>query len=145
MYFSYSYFLSATVVLGLVLVNLPGGNGIHCFVCNSRNDNQCEYLMSNDTASYQYVPCNDYTETGEPPFCRKIVQYVKDYDIYRVIRKCGFRRHHKDCYTVKNADHDETVCQCFEDGCNSSSSNTVSTTILGLCVFGATLKMIFML
>ncbi|KAL1464281.1 hypothetical protein WDU94_003943 [Cyamophila willieti] len=145
MYSPYSFILSTIVLLSLVVVHLPGGAAIHCFVCNSRNDPQCEYLMPNDTASYQYVLCNDNTLTGDPPFCRKIVQYVKDYDIYRVIRKCGFRRHHKDCYTVKNADHDETVCQCFEDGCNSSSTNTVSTVILGLCAFGVALKTVFML
>ncbi|XP_008483904.1 uncharacterized protein LOC103520580, partial [Diaphorina citri] len=89
------------------------------------------------------APCNEFTETGDPPFCRKIVQYIKDYDIYRVVRKCGYRRHHKDCYTVRNADHEETVCQCFEDGCNSSSSTSASILILSLSIFGVALKTLY--
>lgn len=115
---------------------LPESEAINCFVCNSRNDRRCEYLLSNDTDAFQYVACNEFTETGAPPFCRKIVQYVKTYDVYRVIRKCGYERHpHKDCYTVKNSDHDETVCQCFENGCNSSAGVTASILILGMSIY----------
>lgn len=44
-----------------------------------------------------------------------------DPDARRVIRTCGFRRSDKDCYFVDNDHHEETVCQCFGDGCNSAA------------------------
>lgn len=55
-----------------------GTEGINCFVCNSRNEPYCEFLVRNDSQAYLYdAPCNEFTETGDPPFCRKIVQYSK--------------------------------------------------------------------
>ncbi|CAK1589059.1 unnamed protein product [Parnassius mnemosyne] len=56
-------------------------------------------------------------------FCRKIVQTIyhshRQSDI-RVTRGCGWIRHEYPCYRDDNGDHLGTVCQCFEDYCNTS-------------------------
>lgn len=142
MFSTHPMFVTSLVVFCLMTIYfVPENEAINCFVCNSRNDRRCEYLMANDTDAFQYVTCNEFTETGAPPFCRKIVQFVKTYDVYRVIRKCGYERHpHRDCYTIRNADHEETVCQCFENGCNSSSGMSASVLLVGLSLFGVAVK-----
>lgn len=44
-------------------------------------------------------------------------------DLRRTIRSCGWIRKSTNalCYKADNDDHLETVCQCFEDGCNSAT------------------------
>lgn len=48
-----------------------------------------------------------------------------DPDARRIIRTCGYRRSQKDCYSVDNDHHVETVCQCFGDGCNSAANLSI--------------------
>jgi len=108
----------------------PEQKPVYCFQCNSGVDPDCVNIHANDTSNYHYKPCLDNEKYKHPggysltPFCRKIVQriYVKE-NVERVIRKCGWISHPQlDCYKYRNEDHDETVCQCFTDGCNGSSS-----------------------
>lgn len=40
----------------------------------------------------------------------------------RIHRSCGWVKHHRECYKADNADHLETVCQCFGDMCNAATS-----------------------
>lgn len=38
-----------------------------------------------------------------------------------VTRSCGWELHPRlQCYDFENKGHSETVCQCFDDGCNSA-------------------------
>lgn len=59
----------------------------------------------------------------------------------RVIkRSCGYElyQHREDdiCYQVRNEDHEETVCQCFEDGCNEANIKSSNFLFLNLgCCF----------
>ncbi|KAI5729438.1 uncharacterized protein LOC108252163 [Diaphorina citri] len=134
-----------SLMLCFLSIQVPDTEAINCFVCNSRKDPYCEYLRRNDTQAKEFsVKCNDSLKTGERPFCRKIVQYIKDYDEHRVIRKCGYQKSPKECYTSFDDDHEQLVCQCFEDGCNSSSSTSVSIVILTLSSLGAAAKTLFL-
>jgi len=60
------------------------------------------------------------------PFCRTTTYQIKDpeetRDTRRVIRGCGYLRSKTSCESNDNAFHAETVCQCFEDGCNNSGT-----------------------
>lgn len=52
---------------------------------------------------------------------------VKSHDnMLRVTRSCGWFQGHRKCYKSSNEDHDEEVCQCFEDGCNASKAGLVT-------------------
>lgn len=68
------------------------------------------------------------------------VKFLKsnDIDASRVIRTCGFRRSDKDCYSVDNDHHLETVCQCFGDGCNSASNVSIFS-LIGTLFFASIL------
>lgn len=53
--------------------------------------------------------------------CFLILVLKKGYEPdIRVMRSCGWVRHHRDCYKADNEDHLETVCQCFSDDCNAT-------------------------
>ncbi|CAG9136171.1 unnamed protein product [Plutella xylostella] len=54
----------------------------------------------------------------------------------RVTRGCGWVRHHRECYKADNADHLETVCQCFEDHCNGSGRVNAALAVAAMCAFG---------
>ncbi|PSN54521.1 hypothetical protein C0J52_10220 [Blattella germanica] len=43
-------------------------------------------------------------------------------DMARVIRSCGWEKYPRECYENDDEDHNERVCQCFTDGCNSRAS-----------------------
>ncbi|KAG8258910.1 hypothetical protein J6590_021705 [Homalodisca vitripennis] len=113
---------------------------IFCYQCNSGVDLDCTNLQANSTNSVHYKPCSDLGEyKGAKPFCRKIVQTIFERNnMVRVIRKCGWEKHPRlDCYNMANDDHTETVCQCFQDGCNSayrfSAAGAVLAMLLALC------------
>lgn len=54
----------------------------------------------------------------------------------RVHRSCGWIKHKRECYKADNADHLETVCQCFGDMCNTATSHLKVTEF---CVVAALL------
>ncbi|XP_054269244.1 uncharacterized protein LOC128990729 [Macrosteles quadrilineatus] len=119
---------------------LPGVSSLWCFQCNSLLDKDCAYIKPNDTSSYHYKPCLDTEKyQGEEPFCRKLVQRIKVRDNMEVvIRRCGWVRHPRlDCYQMRNEDHDEISCQCFEMGCNGAPSLQLASTSLVLTLTGA--------
>ncbi|KOB67882.1 Uncharacterized protein OBRU01_19121 [Operophtera brumata] len=69
-------------------------------------------------------------------FCRKMVQTIlhpeKTPEV-RIRRSCGWVRSKRECYKADNADHLETVCQCFGDMCNAATSlQHVKVTALGV-------------
>lgn len=45
-------------------------------------------------------------------------------DLQRTIRSCGWVKTNErvTCYKADNDDHLETVCQCFQDGCNGAAT-----------------------
>uniref|UniRef100_A0A0A9ZFY9 Uncharacterized protein n=2 Tax=Lygus hesperus TaxID=30085 RepID=A0A0A9ZFY9_LYGHE len=97
-----------------------------CFQCNSMYDPGCENIAPNDTSSEYYKQCKDddqslKTRNGREFFCRKIIQTIYDREgLKRVVRKCGFVPHKLPCYTYDSEGHDDIVCQCFSDSCNSA-------------------------
>lgn len=62
--------------------------------------------------------------------------YERD-DMKIVVRTCGWIQYHQDCYSVKNDDHEEVVCQCFTRGCNGAVNLQPSMTV------GATLALVY--
>uniref|UniRef100_A0A1B6M2H9 Uncharacterized protein n=1 Tax=Graphocephala atropunctata TaxID=36148 RepID=A0A1B6M2H9_9HEMI len=119
------------ILLGLAVVSGVAGQfedpenpSVYCYQCNSGIDIDCENLQPPDAANFHYKPCLDREKyNGSLPFCRKITQRIfPRNNMERVIRKCGWVKHPRlDCYNVRNEDHIETICQCFENGCNHSS------------------------
>ncbi|XP_059471490.1 uncharacterized protein LOC132194326 [Neocloeon triangulifer] len=114
--------------------------GIKCFQCSSQqNDSGCAELgdiqVSHTTNSLAalleeknrvekalsyYKDCED-SFGGKEPFCRKMQQTIYARNNLRVvIRSCGWNNDSRDCYHFENKGHAETVCQCFEDGCNAA-------------------------
>lgn len=61
---------------------------------------------------------------------------VKEGDLQRTIRSCGWVKTNErvSCYKADNDDHLETVCQCFEDGCNGAAAATTSLAAAGAAV-----------
>ncbi|XP_073961275.1 uncharacterized protein [Choristoneura fumiferana] len=115
------------------------GTAILCYECNSVNNSMCL-----DPTIYDKESLNKYlrvTECAEGVlghqqrdfFCRKIVQTIlhkhRDSDV-RVTRGCGWVRSRRDCYKADNEDHLETVCQCFEDGCNAAAPAVISWSLI---------------
>ncbi|XP_046672847.1 uncharacterized protein LOC124362416 isoform X2 [Homalodisca vitripennis] len=121
------YILLALVIVSGTTGQLfedPENPTVYCFQCNSGIDIDCIELQPLDSTNFHYKPCLDTDKyNGSIPFCRKIVQKIFPRDnLERVIRRCGWVRHPRlDCYNVRNEDHIETICQCFENGCNTSS------------------------
>lgn len=66
-------------------------------------------------------------------FCRPLV-LIPEHE-KRTTRSCGWVQYQRPCYKADNDGHLEISCQCFEDGCNSSSQlhmfGAVSLLILG--------------
>lgn len=105
--------------------------GIMCFVCNSLRDPECVSYHREDRHSIHYMYCkvaedfNSSITEYKRPFCRKMVQKIRVRNNMVIInRSCGWILHKSReedlCYENKNEDREEVVCQCFEDGCNSS-------------------------
>ncbi|KAH9640334.1 hypothetical protein HF086_001686 [Spodoptera exigua] len=103
-------------------------SAIRCFECNSMNNSMCldPTIYDKETIN-NFLPIAEcgrgiYSANNEF-FCRKIIQTIlhKGYEPeVRVTRSCGWVRHHRDCYKADNEDHLETVCQCFDNECNSA-------------------------
>lgn len=70
-----------------------------------------------------------------------LVKFLKSTDLIqsRVIRTCGYKRAPYECYHADNDHHLETVCQCFEDGCNSAANlsmfSVITTCIISFAMF----------
>lgn len=81
-------------------------------------------------------------------FNKKNVENNESSEIYRndpsiicfiqQVRTCGYRKATKDCYLADNDHHLESVCQCFEDGCNSAP-NLSALSILSTLAAATTL------
>jgi len=104
--------------------------GLRCYICNSREDEQCALLTKDSKASLYYKECEDTKDTRNithytKPFCRKIYQKIYPMDNAKIIvRRCGFETDLRSdgdfCYSVSDTDHHEIACQCFTDGCNAA-------------------------
>ncbi|XP_031634916.1 uncharacterized protein LOC116348158 [Contarinia nasturtii] len=126
-------FLCATAVL-LGLLSVTTVDAFNCYQCNSHSNPECADLHAHPPHKVAgfHQQCDDKDSEGNPAFCRTITYKFKflkntDLDASRVVRTCGFQKSPKDCYTVDNDHHLESVCQCFTDGCNSAA---------GISVFG---------
>ncbi|CAG9788920.1 unnamed protein product [Diatraea saccharalis] len=124
--------MKAAIVLFVFSINMRWGATIRCYECNSANNSMCIDPTSYDQETIRkylrFTNCEQgvYTPGPHAFFCRKIVQTIlhKHHDSeVRVMRGCGWVRHHRDCYKADNEDHLETVCQCFTDDCNSALNN----------------------
>jgi len=128
-------FLLSTVICSVFAIN--------CYQCNSHIDPECEDLHKHPphNVSHFYKPCEgDYH--GREPFCRTITYQIKDPEetrnTRRIVRTCGYLPERTNCYSADNAFHLETVCQCFEDGCNNSGTYSfVSIAAILIALAGA--------
>ncbi|XP_054269545.1 uncharacterized protein LOC128990914 [Macrosteles quadrilineatus] len=102
--------------------SFPVRGPLYCFQCDSWLDDGCVVIKPPFDASNPLLslcPASD----GPPPFCQKIVKRSKIYKKDLVIRKCAWTMHSPpDCKEDISDDVYEINCQCFEHGCNGSSS-----------------------
>ncbi|CAB0015990.1 unnamed protein product [Nesidiocoris tenuis] len=132
-----------------ISTSLMCSEGIWCFQCNSQHDPSCAHLQPNDTTSPFYRQCrdDDQSEKHKGPkefFCRKIVQKIFDRDgLERVVRRCGWVPHPRlECYQFKNVGHEDTVCQCFTDACNSAHRSIAGkSTVIAVSLLSAALAL----
>ncbi|XP_076332861.1 uncharacterized protein LOC143237469 [Tachypleus tridentatus] len=114
---SYCCIISVGVVF---LWTFPFGAGIKCHSCNSHMNEQCDTLAGN--ATRYLVDCDDKVAENwkdvNYTLCRKIVMTFTDEK--RIVRSCGWEKHHYDCYTTTSPIVKSYICQCFEDGCNTA-------------------------
>ncbi|RVE48012.1 hypothetical protein evm_007324 [Chilo suppressalis] len=129
------------------------GASIRCYECNSANNSMCLDPTSYDEETLRkYLRLTNCEQGVFSPgphsfFCRKIVQTIlhKHHDSeVRVVRGCGWVRHHRDCYKADNEDHLETVCQCFSDDCNSAHAHHYAAPMLLSALVVVTIKTFFL-
>ncbi|XP_063386654.1 uncharacterized protein LOC134672629 isoform X2 [Cydia fagiglandana] len=103
---------------------------IRCYDCTSVNNTMCLDPSSYDQETLRrflvFAECGQGVIVPQNYFCRKIVQtiyHTNRESEFRITRGCGWVRapQNLDCYKADNHDHLETVCQCFEDGCNGAT------------------------
>ncbi|XP_077290885.1 uncharacterized protein LOC143914505 [Arctopsyche grandis] len=132
--------LSKSIII-LVVFAIIGDytvEGIHCYQCNSVNNSQCENLENYGPEKTILPTSCEVVQDHPESFCRKTVLYLLQRNSViesRIIRSCGYLKYKKDCYKVENDDHSEYICQCFEDGCNTSTT-THPSVILILSILG---------
>ncbi|XP_053672484.1 uncharacterized protein LOC128722827 [Anopheles nili] len=117
-------------------------SALRCYTCNSDDNSECfsppmnfteeEYRDKESVPGRLLREC-PLDEQGREPFCRS--QYLLVLggnlpDHTRVWRECGYERAKRPCYRFENGGHDETVCQCFTDGCNGATQGTISLLVL---------------
>ncbi|XP_034256087.1 uncharacterized protein LOC117654057 [Thrips palmi] len=127
----------ASVVGALVLFALlPAGQSIICYQCRSWEDPGCWGLKQNVTNNTYAKFCDDdRIPPGVGVFCRTIRQKIRDGNgTDRLWRTCGWEEHKlktgerspKACYYLSDGHHEEEVCQCFFDTCNTAAARGVS-------------------
>lgn len=103
--------------------------GLSCWECNSIFNQTCNNLPlggpTEKTPQLKefYVDCDEkssHSTIGNYTLCRKQVQIIDGEE--RVVRSCGIEASNKPCYSTVNPSAKTFVCQCFEDGCNFSST-----------------------
>ncbi|KAF4530655.1 hypothetical protein B566_EDAN004894 [Ephemera danica] len=93
---------------------------IRCFQCSSQKDPGCAEL------SEIYAVTND---TEMTPAMYKLREDTLQLEV--ITRSCGWEVYpHRECYEFENKGHAETVCQCFDDGCNHAPSLSAPQVLL---------------
>ncbi|XP_055309592.1 uncharacterized protein LOC129573249 [Sitodiplosis mosellana] len=141
--------LFCVIVVLLGYFSVATVDAINCYQCNSHLDPECADLRAHPPHKVAgfHQPCDDTDAEGNPAFCRTMTYKFKflkktDLDASRVVRTCGYRRSMKECYIVDNDHHMESVCQCFEDGCNTAQNLSIFS-IISTLVIASTLHFIF--
>ncbi|XP_047992843.1 uncharacterized protein LOC125231432 [Leguminivora glycinivorella] len=119
----------------LASLSVQYASAIQCYECSSVNNSMCldPTIYDKDTLQKFMTLTDCGTHGNQEFFCRKIIQTIlrKGHESeVRVHRGCGWVRSRRACYKADNDDHLETVCQCFDDGCNGGNSVVVAKWIL---------------
>jgi len=131
------------ILLLSLLVMVGRGLAISCWECNSKINSACATVprgpqdvskLPDDIRSF-YVDCDKKSDLsgGKEAFCRKNEQIIDQET--RIIRGCGFESSGKECYKTANPPIKTYVCECREDGCNRSSSTTLSHFLIAISLF----------
>ncbi|KAK9759058.1 Sleepless protein [Popillia japonica] len=110
-----------------ILSYVTTGEAISCFQCSAR-DPGCDLLTVDNKTSKYYLPCPDDTY-----FCRKITQTIVIHEKQIIARTCGWLSDNPKetkCFKYDTVHKLESVCQCYNDGCNSAFSIVQKFSIL---------------
>ncbi|XP_058056570.1 uncharacterized protein LOC131207952 [Anopheles bellator] len=146
-----SGFIRLTLIV--VIGGASLGHALRCYQCNSNDNSECrappksfnesEYGDNRTVVGRLLKECPRDDE-GRDPFCRSMFVLVlggkNQPDHTRILRECGYVRHHRPCYSVENGGHEEVVCQCPTDGCNGSAQHSAS--IVALLSAGVVLRLL---
>ncbi|XP_004531403.1 uncharacterized protein LOC101460978 [Ceratitis capitata] len=143
---STSLLISIAVIITIFSTSIPAANALRCHQCNSHLQEDCTVLR----LVTPRAPRDDqFLGECESPdmFCRKIVTQIEVTGEHRIIRSCGKLDNKKEknsyCFDADNEGFKQTICNCFEDGCNAAPprlGNANHVTMLsatGLCVLVA--------
>ncbi|XP_064463522.1 uncharacterized protein LOC135374489 isoform X2 [Ornithodoros turicata] len=104
------------------------GTGLQCYVCNSKYNESC---LRNPSIQY-LVNCSDqhgrYKENRKNStftVCRYMYMNI-DGQEESTDRSCGWLGNEQECYRTATMSVKSRVCQCSEDGCNTSDVITPS-------------------
>jgi len=143
---SWNWWAVALTTAIVFFMNIPSGQSIHCWDCNSAYDPRCNDPFDNH--SIALVDCNQlsypHLEVKVATLCRKTMQKVNGKE--RVIRSCGWlNSSHEDsgnsCFQrTGSAEVFVTHCTCSTDGCNTATTlpvmiNSVMGVLFNLAPF----------
>lgn len=131
--------LASVAAAAVIFALLPGGDShahVVCYQCRSWEDPGC-WDMKQNVTNHKYAKfCDDDRIPADAGvFCRTIRQKIRDGNgTERLWRTCGWQeyktktgeRHPKACYYNSDGHHEEEVCQCFFNLCNSATTLSVS-------------------
>ncbi|KDR18174.1 uncharacterized protein LOC110831104 [Zootermopsis nevadensis] len=128
--------MKISIMAAVLFLAVQTANAIMCYQCNSGRDPGCADLTNKSSKSSYYRLCEPFEGQTKPFFCRTNVQTIKDREnLVRVVRSCGWEEHpRKKCYEYEDEDHQERVCQCSEDGCNSKAPHVLKPSALSFLV-----------
>jgi len=126
---SWKYGLISLIVLAATIYTV---SSISCYVCNSREDPECDTNPA-DTARNYLKDCKELKDGAKFDRCRKINQWV-DFEVdglkphKRVIRSCGWNQtNERYCYYRAGFGGRQEVCTCNVDQCNGASYTGLTT------------------
>lgn len=124
---------TSLLICGVMATTIAGVKALKCHQCTTYEHTQCGdpfyFDDGNPRSEDKYL--KDCPEDGKNyTLCRKMYQNVRGDE--RVVRSCGWEQSYssdgeaRDCYSTVLEEYNTYVCTCSGDGCNGSTTSTIS-------------------